>query len=234
MNIDISYDFRKDSKGKDPDQHSPTLRKYHKLLWSKPLPNGQIFTLDDSIPGIYLKHSSDLGDFNMSSDTVIPTFSKWKRMTHITQALPPGKLEHFVHTAYSIRGMMIFPSNQVDGKPTINGERGFNQKIGDRMDLTLECIRRYYLGAQSPLSETLTRYKNFFDIFGNFRGYVEFFLLNDMVSDNYLEVKFFKDFDNFITPPYPIDINDYNSYMQNTVNFINARNQRIVIFENII
>ena len=230
MNIDITYDFRKDAKGKDPDQHSPTLRQYHKLLWSKPLPSGQVFSLDDSMPGVYLKHSSDLGNFNMSSDSVIPTFSKWKRMTHITQELPPGELENFVHTAYTIGGMMIFPSNQIDGKPTINGERGFNQKIGDRMDLTLECIRRYYFDVQSPMSGTLARYKNFFDLFGDFRGFVEFFLLHDMVSDDFSDVKFFKAFDNFITPPYPEDVADYYLYMQNTINFINARNKRIVSF----
>jgi len=39
--IDITFDFRSDTPGypkKDPDALSPTLRRYHKLLWSKPLP----------------------------------------------------------------------------------------------------------------------------------------------------------------------------------------------------
>ena len=41
--IDIEYDFRTDSNGGDVDKCSSTLRKYHKILWSKPLPNGNNF-----------------------------------------------------------------------------------------------------------------------------------------------------------------------------------------------
>jgi hypothetical protein len=36
--IDIEYDLRSDANGGDPDSTSPTLRQYHKILWSKPLP----------------------------------------------------------------------------------------------------------------------------------------------------------------------------------------------------
>jgi hypothetical protein len=45
--IDITFDFYTDSNGKDPDVHSPTLKKYHKILWSKLLPNGKMFDLRD-------------------------------------------------------------------------------------------------------------------------------------------------------------------------------------------
>ena len=38
--IDITFDFRTDTPtGTDPDALSPTLRSYHKFLWSKPLPD---------------------------------------------------------------------------------------------------------------------------------------------------------------------------------------------------
>ena len=54
--IDITFDFRSDTPpGLDPDAFSPTLRKYHQLLWSKPLPNGAPFELDVAIPP-YLHH----------------------------------------------------------------------------------------------------------------------------------------------------------------------------------
>jgi hypothetical protein len=71
--IDIAFDFRSDTPpGKDPDDCSPTLRRYHKLLWSKKLPSGADFTLDDSGPN-YLYHRSDeLGEFFLSSDAVVP------------------------------------------------------------------------------------------------------------------------------------------------------------------
>lgn len=36
--IDISYDVRTDAHGKDPDSANAVLRRYHKLLWSKKLP----------------------------------------------------------------------------------------------------------------------------------------------------------------------------------------------------
>ena len=50
-NIDITFDVYSDTpKGKDPDSYSPTLRMYHKLLWSKPLPNGVKFELNDNLP----------------------------------------------------------------------------------------------------------------------------------------------------------------------------------------
>jgi hypothetical protein len=52
--IDITFDFRSDTApGKDPDTFSPTLRTYHQLLWSKPLPSGQLFRLDVSGPPYY-------------------------------------------------------------------------------------------------------------------------------------------------------------------------------------
>ena len=56
--IDVTFDVRVDSKGKDPDSSSETLRHYHKLLWSKYLLNGKLFNLDDTIDNIYLYHKS--------------------------------------------------------------------------------------------------------------------------------------------------------------------------------
>ena len=44
--IDTRFDTRSDAGGRDPDSHSKTLRRYHQLLWSKPLPSGALFDLD--------------------------------------------------------------------------------------------------------------------------------------------------------------------------------------------
>ena len=61
--IDINFNVFSDTpEGKDPDSHSPTLRKYHKILWSKPLPDGRMFELDLDTP-ILLHHKSDIGEF---------------------------------------------------------------------------------------------------------------------------------------------------------------------------
>jgi hypothetical protein len=227
MLIDTSFDFRSDAVGKDPDAYSPTLRRYHRILWSKPLPNGRIFDLDDREAGVYLHHRSDLGEFLLSSDSVIPSFTKWTSMKHIVGLLTDDENEDFRRVGYTMGGMMIFPSNRVERKQTINGARGFNRKIADRFDLTLECIRRHYIGQPSPLGETLARYEGFFKLFEDFRGYVEFFLLQDLVADDYSAVKFFMPCDDFTRPSVPGDIDAYRAYRRLSMEFVHARNRRI-------
>lgn len=227
MLIDTSFDFRTDATGLDPDTSSPTLRLYHKLLWSKQLPNGRPFTLDDSMRGAYLYHSSDVGEFFLCSDSVIATFTRWVSLRPITSLFTEEENEAFRAIGYTIGGMMIFPGNRIDGKQTINGARGFNRKIADRFDLTLECIRRHYLSQRSPLSETLARYRDFFALFEDFRGYIEFFMLQDLVTDDGSSVRFFMPFDDFKTPSVPRDSDTYKDYRRLSIDFIKARNCRI-------
>ena len=86
---------------------------------------------------------------------------------------------------------------------TINGARGVNHKIKDRFDLTLECIRRFYKQEDSPLREVFERYAEFFYLFEDFRGYVDFFLYQDLVEKDYSGIKFWHPFDDFKTPPLP-------------------------------
>ncbi|WP_374221981.1 hypothetical protein [Allobranchiibius sp. CTAmp26] len=43
--IDTAFDVRADAQGRDPDTWSPTLCRYHQLLWSKALPSGVQFDL---------------------------------------------------------------------------------------------------------------------------------------------------------------------------------------------
>ena len=109
----------------------------------------------------------------------------------------------------------------------INGARGTNPKINDRFDLTLECIRRYYLRKDSPLQEVLLRYSDFFELFENFKGYVEFFLLQDLVSNNYESVNFYLPFDNFKRSAIPINLEEYLIYKNKLLDFVKARSKRI-------
>ena len=68
----------------------------------------------------------------------------------------------------TIGGIVIWPSTKINGFQTINGVRGFNRQIVDRLDLTIECIRRFYLGESSPLYDTFARYNDFFQLFDDF------------------------------------------------------------------
>ena len=225
MTIDVTFDFRTDAGGRDPDAHSPMLRRYHQLLWSKSLPNGERFDLSDSRRGVYLHHDSGLGEFFLSSDSVMQTFTLWPALKPITEQFPEPENEAFRTIAYTIGAMLVFPGNQIDRKPTINVARGFNRSISDRLDLTVECIRRYYLGLWSPLEPTLKRYSDFFALFGDFDGYVSFFLLEDLLTDG--KVKFFMPFDEFRPPAVPKDVGTYAEYRRRSVEFIEARNRRI-------
>jgi len=225
--IDTAFDFRTDAGGRDPDTHSPTLRRYHRLLWSKPLPSGCAFDLDDTTPGAYLHHRSRLGEFFLTSDSVIPTYTRWSSLQSIVSQLDETENEAFRTVGYTIGGMMLFPGNKIEAKQTINGARGFNRKIADRLDLTLECIRRHYRSQPSPLRDTLERYGDFFSLFSDFRGYVNFFLLQDLVTADARRVNFFMAFDDFKTSAVPRNLDAYADYRRRTIEFVNARNRRI-------
>jgi hypothetical protein len=228
--LDAAFDFRSDTPGypkSDPDLLSPTLRKYHRHLWSKPLPNGAVFQLSDATPGVYLHHRSHLGEFWLASDSVIPTFRKESRLLEMFDQIP-DELSEFMRIGYTIGGMMLFPGNRIDRKMTINGARGFHPRIKDRFDLTVECIRRHYLDECSPLGSVIGRYADFFGLFGDFGGFVEFFLLQDLVTNDCSSVKFFTPFENFTTSPVPAGLDAYRTYQRHATRFIEARNQRIM------
>mgnify|MGYP001590122983 FL=1 len=225
MIIDTTFNFYSDARGGDPDSTSPTLRKYHKILWSKPLPNGKIFDLSDNKEGAYLYHKSELGEFFLGSDAITHSYKNQKRKNWIVKQIPKEVKELF-NAGSTIGAYIIFPNKRLNGNHTINQARGVNSFIDDRFDLTLECIRLFYLEQKSPLYDTLLRYKDFFDLFDNFIGFVQFFLLDDLLDEN-KNIKFYLPFDNFKTRSNFSDISEYQLYKQRVVNFINSRNKRI-------
>ena len=189
-----------------------------------------VFELDDTTPHVYLHHQSEAGEFFLSSDAVIPSFTRARRISHIIERMPVEELDAFNRIGYTIGGMMVFPGNRIGRKMTINGARGFHPLIKDRFDLTVECIRRHYRDESSPLSDTLARYADFFELFGDFRGYVEFFLLQDLVTEDCSAVRFFMPFDGFKKSPLPASSEAYSAYKRLAVEFIEARNHRILEF----
>lgn len=151
-------------------------------------------------------------------------------MAHIIDQIPEVEREEFDRIGYTIGGMMVFPANQVDRKPTINGARGLDSRIADRFDLTVECIRRHYLDEASPLNDTLARYADFFGLFGDFAGYVDFFHLQDLVNEVTFSVKFFTPFEDFAASPLPGTLDGYLGYRQHAIEFVESRNQRIAAY----
>lgn len=203
------------------------LKAYHKLLWSKPLPSGDPFDLDDTKAGAYLHHLSSRGEFRLSSDSAVQTWSRpeaWPKMQSVIAQIPQQEKDHFLTVAHQIGGRVVFP---IGSKPTINQARGMNPAIADRFDLTLECIRLHYLGEASPLADVLMRYKQFFALFEDFKGYTDFFLLQDMVSDDSSAVDFHLPFADFRTSALPDSVEAYEDYRRNAIRFVEARNRRM-------
>jgi hypothetical protein len=231
MLIDTTFDFRTDAGGKDPDQHSPTLRRYHRLLWSKRLPDGSLFTLQEAPRPRYLHHHSVKGEFRLASDGIVQTFTRWRRpdVRRLMEQFPQAELDAFQTEGYTIGGFLVFPGNMVGGKQTINVMRGWNAQIRDRIDLTLECIRLQYLGQRNPLEATLSRYREFFALFETFRHYVDFFLLHDLVSADGSHVEMFLPLD-FNADGLPKTVEEYVRYREQMLGLIRARNGRIEEF----
>jgi hypothetical protein len=56
---------------------------------------------------------------------------------------------------------------------------------------------------------------------------VDFFLLQDLVSDGCADVRFFMPFDEFRTASIPEDDATYREYRRRSIEFIEARNRRV-------
>ncbi len=243
MIIDTSFDFTSDSPNywrgfwnnngglgsgsSDPDSSSPTLQRYHKLLWSRRLPNGEYMDLKCGTGADYLTWNG----FRFGSDSIIVSFRYGRNqalLAAVAEAVPDYKafVEDYIHSSYTIGGMMIFPKH----KGSINQLRGTNKKICDRWDLTLECIRRHYAGESSPLKDVLDRDKNFFDLFVDFKGFVDFFFLQDCVSDDYSKVKIWLGKGGFSEDPLPKTVKEYLDWIRAEMEFLERRNNRIADF----
>ena len=108
--IDITFDFRTDSKGKDPDTYSPTLSAYHRELWSKDLPNGERMELQFKGAPFVLTWK----DFYFTSDTIIVKMRSRKNKKIIDQAIElvddfEAYYEHLMRRSYSIGSIIVSP-----------------------------------------------------------------------------------------------------------------------------
>ncbi|ALV43219.1 hypothetical protein AU252_20345 [Pseudarthrobacter sulfonivorans] len=222
--VDPSFDyFSGTPPGKDPDTHSPTLRRHHQLLWNKELPTGGRFNLAPE-PGAHLVYRSASGVFFLASDAI--TTRMRGKASRVRREIPNDDMP--VYRGYTAGSTLVFPGNSIGRKMTINRARGLHPRIADRFDLTLECIRRHYLGElPNPLGDVMNRYADFFALFENFAGYVKFFLLKDLVEEDGKTVRFFHTFDDFRTPAVPKTKDEYLEYLRSSEDFITARSSTI-------
>lgn len=234
-----------DANGRDPDGYSATLLRYHQVLWSnRPLPGL------DGVEALRLQRDGtglvdtalDRPFFALqerlfiSSDSTIPTWWGW-RQTAALRSDPAlqARIDSSYWPLYAMGGMIMFPGHQVGGRWTINQAKGCNTAtIGDRLDLTLECIRLHYAEVQdkvrNPLGPTLLLYRDFFDLFADFDGYVDFWLLQDLVEDG--QILFFMDgergeYDFQTRYALPRTADEYIAYLERVEDFVLRRNMRM-------
>ena len=230
--IDITFDFRTDSAGKDVDIASPTLKRFHKLLWSKALPSGEKMDLSDEVKSSYLVYKSKDKIFYLTSDSISNSYRNTKKLSHLLVGLE-DEVQGFQQIGNSIGGYIIFPSKSEEKGMSINQSRGFSQIISDRFDYTLECIRLHYLGESNPLAEVLTRNSEYFQLFGSFIDYVKFFLLDDLVNSSFDSVAFFIGSKDFKDWGLPKNKDEYLQYLESSMAFTKKRNMRIQSWANI-
>ena len=85
----------------------------------------------------------------------------------------------------------------------------------------------FYKGEDSPLYRTLLRDRSFFELFIDFKGYVDFFFLQDCVSENYDRVRFLIGNGDFGENPLPGSVPEYLLWMERQMDFLEKRNARI-------
>ena len=85
--------------------------------------------------------------------------------------------------------------------------------------------RRHYLREpNNPLTDALARYADFFGLFGDYAGYVDFFHLQDLVNEASSTVKFFTPFGDFGEWVLPTTLDAYLAYRRRAMEFIESRN----------
>ncbi len=217
----------------DPDAECRELNEYHLKLWNRTLPNGTNFNLHSLYSGGYILKNKD---FILSSDSLISGFRynlylMKKIINDLKQDFKTEEeyqkwQEEFTRKSYEIGGMIVFPKRI----KSINQTRGRLCEVRDRIDLTIEAIRLYYEDsktARSPLHETLKKDDLFFSLFVNFKEYIDFFFLQDIVSEDYKSVKMFITNNYFQGCALPKNKEEYKKWRAAAFQFITARNQRI-------
>lgn len=238
--IDVNFDFTTDTPhywdnywdydkilghfNADPDAFSKTMQLYHKLIYSRKLPNGETLMLQSGSGAKYLTWNN----YRFGSDSIIVSF-RYKKYRHmieqVANSMPNWQeyVESYIRKSYTIGGEIIFPKCQGG----INQSRGCNPYICDRWDLTLECIRKYYLSEENPLFDVLNKNKEFFDLFVDFKGYIDFFFLQDCVSQDYKSVIFWIGNGEFQKNPFPKTVAEYLEWIDKELKFVELRNKRI-------
>ena len=202
------------TKGQDPDKLSVSLKEYHMCLFSNRKMQSCSFTIKAGQKNEIIFNNKE-HEIIFTPDSITNIFessSRWfnkMREKDIVASFVDEDHEvatlvnEFHRIDYSIGSSIIFPI-RFDGmtiKTSLNCGRGMSQRIHDRIDYTLECIKRYYGGSNddNPLLYCLELNNTFVQLFRDFYDFVRFFMLDDLIDCNN-NVKGFCGFIDFNNP----------------------------------
>jgi hypothetical protein len=86
-----------------------------------------------------LHHKSDLGEFWLSSDSIVHTYTRWNRpicLINLLATIPSEQKTAFYDLACTVGAFLVFPvPTRADGKrqQSINQRRGMHHVIRDRV-----------------------------------------------------------------------------------------------------
>lgn len=174
--------YKKGNNRTDCDARSGRLcEQMMEWLNSRRLPDGSILELTRRG-----KELVTADGIRLAGDNMFTRFTA--RIPDITNALEqkPGEdretfQQGIIRNGWRIGAEIPFPRH----RNSLNQMRGFSRRIMDRFDLTLDCIRSFYDDVPSPLTWVLESDPAWFDHFVDFRGFVDFFLLNEWVNSSY-------------------------------------------------
>ena len=228
---------------RDPDRYSGELKEYHKCLWSNRKLNGKPFTLSDGDENGLIYSNGEL-EIVFTPDSITNSFKDSHRKTKINGKTESELIAEFRkedseidallnkyenEEDYKIGTSIIFPI-AINGNSirwTLNIARGILYKIHDRIDLTLECIRRHYQepNTYNPLRSSIDRNLEFFNLFDSFESYVDFFFLKCFFDENG-NIKGLSGTLDF-NDPFPSTKEQYRTYVKNMLEFMDKRKEDI-------
>jgi hypothetical protein len=241
--FDTSFDYKTDTPSRtkpDAGKDSQMLRADHELLWTKELPlSGDIFAarLTTRKDRYLIFTDANKEKHCYGSDPITSSYTTWveeknprsRALVDAIAGLDDEQRARYLNPPYTIGSAMIWPVRTKDYW-TMNRARGARLLIADRMDLTLECIRRHYAREPgSPLADSTTAYADFFKLFGTFKGFVEFFHFEDLITpgSDYQKIEYFLRPNNFKRSGTPVTTLEYIEYRENVLAFIEKRNSRM-------
>lgn len=234
--FDTSYDYKTDRPRKtkpDADRDSERLRQDHGLLWTKELNSQVVFapTPPARRSDGYLIFTDGSGDRHWyGSDAITTSYTTWTRKPAMVKAIAGLTEEQklrYLNPPYTAGSIMIWPVRSKD-PDTMNRVRGRHPRIGDRMDLTLECIRRHYAGEpEGPLENAIRSYADFFALYDGFQEFVEFFHFQDLVTEDFAQVRFFLPLEDFQRPGTPTTTAEYVTCREKSLELVERRARRM-------